>query len=53
MCEFINLQETPTSDLISQEFINTNSGFSVPNHAIVSGPYAKDNNILLKITIFL
>ncbi|XP_037033425.1 uncharacterized protein LOC119072343 [Bradysia coprophila] len=46
-------QGTPTSDLISQEFLNTKSGFPVPNSAIKSAPYAKDDNILIKVVVFL
>ncbi|KAJ6647137.1 hypothetical protein Bhyg_02357 [Pseudolycoriella hygida] len=46
-------QGTPTSDLISQEFLNTKSGFPVPNSAVKSPPYAKNDNILIKIVIFL
>lgn len=46
-------QETPTKDLVSQEFFNTKSGFQVPNSAIVSGPYAKDSAILIKVVIYL
>ncbi|XP_031640034.1 uncharacterized protein LOC116352001 [Contarinia nasturtii] len=46
-------QVTPTSDLISNEFANTNDGFRVPNSAILSGPYSKDDNLLIKIIINL
>lgn len=47
------VQVTPTSDLISQEFFNTKSGFSVPISAILDGPYCKNDNVLVKIVIFL
>lgn len=46
-------QETPTKDLVSQEFYNTLSGFQVPNSAIRSGPYAKDSTILIKVVVYL
>lgn len=46
-------QETPTEDLVSQELVNTLSGFQVPNSAIRSGPYAKDSTILIKVVIYL
>lgn len=46
-------QEAPTSDLISQEFFNTNSGFPVPTSAISSEPFCKRDSVLIKIVIFL
>lgn len=51
--QFPLFQVKPTSDLISQEFFNTNSGFYVPINTILGGPYYKDDNILVKIIIFL
>lgn len=41
------------TDLISQEFLNTNSGFMIPNSAISSSSYSKDDSILIKIIIYL
>lgn len=46
-------QVTPTSDLVSQEFNNTLTGFLVPNNAILTGPYSKNENLLIKIIITL
>lgn len=41
------------TDLISQEFLNTNNGFMIPNSAIASSSYSKDDSILIKIIIYL
>lgn len=44
---------TPANDLVSQEFENTNQGFSIPNTAILSGPYSKGDNLLIKVVMTL
>lgn len=53
MIVFSVSQRAPTSDLISQEFFNTNSGFPVPNSAVSSEPFCKNDSVLIKIVIFL
>uniref|UniRef100_A0A1B0CKV9 Uncharacterized protein n=1 Tax=Lutzomyia longipalpis TaxID=7200 RepID=A0A1B0CKV9_LUTLO len=41
------------SDLISQEFLDINSGFPIPNSAILSSPYCRNDVVLIKILIYL
>lgn len=44
---------TPANDLVSQEFDSTNQGFLIPNTAILSGPYSKGDNLLIKVVMTL
>lgn len=44
---------TPANDLVSQEFDNTNQGFLIPNSTILSGPYSKSDNLLIKVVMTL
>ncbi|XP_059607566.1 uncharacterized protein LOC132255509 [Phlebotomus argentipes] len=41
------------SDLISQEFLSINSGFPIPNSAILSSSYCRNDVVLIKILIYL
>lgn len=41
------------SDLISQEFLSINSGFPIPNSAILSSSYCRNDLVLIKILIYL
>lgn len=50
------LDQSPTkSDLISQEFTDTTSGFMIPSSALTSttDTYIKDNLILIKVILYL
>lgn len=47
-------QSMPATDLISQDFYNTNSGgFSIPNSAISGERYAKNDTVLIRIVIYI
>ncbi|GAB0095723.1 mediator of RNA polymerase II transcription subunit 15 [Sergentomyia squamirostris] len=41
------------NDLISQEFLNINTGFPIPNSAILSSSYCRNDVILIKVLIYL
>lgn len=46
-------QVTPTNDLISHEIVNISNGFLVPNSALLSDSYSKEDNLLIKVVMIL
>lgn len=47
------LQGVPFSDLNSQEFWNTNTGFTIPYRALLTNSYLKQDKILVEVVIYL
>lgn len=43
----------PFSDLNSQEFWNTNTGFTIPYRALLTNSYLKQDKILVEVVIYL
>ncbi|EAT32863.1 AAEL014894-PA, partial [Aedes aegypti] len=46
-------QGVPFSDLNSQEFWNTNTGFTIPYRALLTNSYLKQDKILVEVVIYL
>ncbi|XP_055624294.1 uncharacterized protein LOC129767423 [Toxorhynchites rutilus septentrionalis] len=46
-------QGVPFSDLNSQEFWNTNTGFTIPYRALLTNSYLKQDKILIEVVIYL
>lgn len=48
----LQLNETRSSGLVSQEFDNYEAGFSVPNSALIDSPFVKDDSLLIKLFLY-
>lgn len=46
-------QGVPFSDLNSQEFWNTNTGFTIPFRALLTNSYLKQDKVLVEVVIYL
>lgn len=46
-------QGAPAVDLISQDFYNTDSGFSIPTSAVHGDRYARGDVVLIRIAIYI
>ncbi|XP_037820336.1 uncharacterized protein LOC119609563 [Lucilia sericata] len=42
-----------SSDLVSQEFDNHDSGFLIPNSALIDSPFIKDDSLLIQLFLYL
>uniref|UniRef100_A0A336LN78 CSON014112 protein n=1 Tax=Culicoides sonorensis TaxID=179676 RepID=A0A336LN78_CULSO len=46
-------QGTPATDLISQDFMDTTSGFQIPTNTITGTRYVKNDTVLIRVVIYI
>ncbi|XP_054736073.1 basic-leucine zipper transcription factor A [Anastrepha obliqua] len=49
----LNQHNQRSKDLISQEFHNLDTGFLIPNSALLSSPFIKNDSLLIQIFLYL